>query len=858
MAKGESPDVLIIPEGPKPHGPRSTGIDDPCVRESLGRIASRIANGEPLAKIVESALGSLAEHFGISEMLFEVFSASVADPLRWATYGMSEARAESILADLSASYHPKDLVLRTLDERFRLSPNGHFIPAEDWLELVDSDPFGDHPSYYLHPESERRPRGGKDEWHEADLYMFSVRDCNGDVMAVLELSYSVDGKLLSKSSVEGIEPFVQLLSLALMREQFKGGTPARSASSTRTDLLEDILKIASSVVSERELKRLSDMILSTLSSLFGFGKVSLVVYDEFDGLFKWMALFGYDEDYIREARARKIPTDVIMDDLRENRRMGKSAYLTLAENVSSRSRSYYVEHPPREMQQASPRKQLEFRKGDCLAFALHDSAGRIVGVIYPSEPKDGLLPTRETIETIEIFTSLAEVAIENARLTNEREQALRTSGQRTEQLSRILDLVSGVMYVRNLEHMLDNLLKTLARLVGTKRMVLGVKDQKLGVYRVEAVYGYSPKAVEGIRKVTYPIDSVDTIPEVGRAHPSGYVRWWSKLGRMTYYMPAESLQALTPEELSYYPDPELIRVPRAGKGHWHELDFMDTLISDKDGVPIAYLETLKPRDDRIPDSDTIEVIEIFASLAGIAIENAKTFQEHVDSRREAELYTDVLSHDIKNFNQAILGYLDLLKMKVEKPEMLSIINKVGEQVMNTSWLASNVRTMSRVTFGDVELARMDLGTVLQECERSVTQYYPGRTIVSKGGIDKGVMYIEADELIRELFVNILTNAVKYDSHEPVEIDISCEKTYDDERPYWTVAIADKGIGIPDDIKPIIFDRFSKAPKKKGSGMGLHIVKTLATRYRGKVWVEDRVPGDPTKGAVFKVQLPAVE
>jgi two-component system sensor histidine kinase KdpD len=41
-------------------------------------------------------------------------------------------------------------------------------------------------------------------------------------------------------------------------------------------------------------------------------------------------------------------------------------------------------------------------------------------------------------------------------------------------------------------------------------------------------------------------------------------------------------------------------------------------------------------------------------------------------------------------------------------------------------------------------------------------------------------------------------------------------------------------------------------------MGLHIVKTLAARYGGKVWVEDRVSGDPSQGSVFKVQLPAVE
>jgi signal transduction histidine kinase len=329
------------------------------------------------------------------------------------------------------------------------------------------------------------------------------------------------------------------------------------------------------------------------------------------------------------------------------------------------------------------------------------------------------------------------------------------------------------------------------------------------------------------------------------------------VGRLTYYTPAEGIKSISQEEMAYYPEPELIRMPRTGKGRWHELDYMDTIIMDRTGVPIAYLEVLKPRDDRQPDSDTIEIIEIFASLAGIAIENTRMFKEHIDSRENAELYTDVLSHDIKNFNQAILGYLELLKSKMDSPDKVVIIDKIAEQVMNTSWLASNVRTMSRMTFGDVDLVKTDLGAVLSDCIRSVSQYYPGRTLKVGHSVERDKHFTLADELIRELFTNLFTNAVKYDSHEPLEIEVTLEAVTRDDRGRWLVAIADRGRGVPDDLKPIIFDRFSKAPTKKGSGMGLHIVKTLAGRYGGRVWVEDRVHGDSSKGAVFKVELPAV-
>jgi len=852
---------IIIPGKPCKAGARPVSSEEKRVRDALGEISAMIAGGRPLPDIIERTLTAIAELFGIEAMFFDITRVEAGPSLRWITYGFPKESAEKIVANIGADFYPKDLLGRTIADKFRVTKNSYYIPADDWIKMIEGDPFADHPSYYRHPENVRLPRKDPDEWHEADHYRLAMRDTGGELLATLELDYSCDGKLLSKDILELVELFTELLSFALMREMRH--TPdsimPSAAAAHRTDLLEDILSIASSIVSERDLRKLSDMILTSVSSLFGFGKVTLVVYDELEAVFRWIAVFGYSEDLAREVRQRTIPTDVILEDLREEKMIGKSAYLTPLEAVSLRAKNYFIS--PRVAEPAEklgPRKKDEFRVGDYLAFALHDSAGRIVGVLYPTDPKDGKVPSKETIETIEIFTSLAEVAIENARLSHEREMALRITSQRTEQLSRILDLVSGIMYVRNLDQMLDNLLKTLARLVGTKRMVLAIKHRELGVYKVEALYGYSQKAAEQIKRHVYLTEFVDTLAESGAPTVGGpYARWWTKMGRMSYYSPAENLQTLTPDELAYYPNPELIRIPRAGKGRWHELDYIDTLIFDKDGVPLAYLETLKPRDDRIPDQDAIEVIEIFASLAGIAIENAKMFEEHIDSRKNSELYTDVLSHDIKNFNQAILGYLDLLRMKISQPDQLALLDKVGEQVMNTSWLASNVRTISRMTFGDVDLMKIDLGAVLLECQKSISQYYPGRKVVCRSNAEKGLYYVEADELVREVFINILTNAVKYDPHEPVEIGINIERTSLDDKKSLTISIADHGCGVPDETKPIIFDRFSKAPKK-GSGMGLHIVTTLSKRYRGRVWVEDRVKGDHTQGAVFKIQLPSLE
>ena len=151
-----------------------------------------------------------------------------------------------------------------------------------------------------------------------------------------------------------------------------------------------------------------------------------------------------------------------------------------------------------------------------------------------------------------------------------------------------------------------------------------------------------------------------------------------------------------------------------------------------------------------------------------------------------------------------------------------------------------------------------MGRTLLDSITGVQQYYLTRNIVFHQSVEVGLYHTMADDLIRELFVNILTNAVKYDPSNPVEIDVSVERIESHLGHRLVVSVADHGRGVPDDLKDEIFERFNRAPKKKGTGLGLHIVKTLATRYHGKVWVEDRASGDHTKGAVFRVELPSAE
>jgi signal transduction histidine kinase len=202
--------------------------------------------------------------------------------------------------------------------------------------------------------------------------------------------------------------------------------------------------------------------------------------------------------------------------------------------------------------------------------------------------------------------------------------------------------------------------------------------------------------------------------------------------------------------------------------------------------------------------------------------------------------------------------MDLLKAKLRNDAQTALIDKIIDQAMKVSRLATDVRTMSRLTWGGTTLSRADVGAVLTDCMRSLPQYFMTRQIRFDGLVESGKYYSVADEMLTELFINILTNAAKYDTHDPLEIDISVESKFGDHGRSLIVSISDHGQGVPDELKEEIFERFVQGPKKKGSGLGLYIVKTLARRYDGRAWVEDRVRGDHSQGAVFKVELPAAD
>jgi PAS domain S-box-containing protein len=238
-------------------------------------------------------------------------------------------------------------------------------------------------------------------------------------------------------------------------------------------------------------------------------------------------------------------------------------------------------------------------------------------------------------------------------------------------------------------------------------------------------------------------------------------------------------------------------------------------------------------------------------------ERIRAEQEVHDARRQAELYVDLMGHDINNMNQIGIGYLEqaLETIKISD-EAKFFITKPLEALYNSSRLIDNVRKLQAVQEHHIPLKPVDVGRTLEDVIPHF-MHVPGRqvTIDYRASASCTVM---ANDLLKDVYSNIIGNAIKH-SQGPLTVDVRLERTESDGKKCCRVTVDDNGPGIPDDIKGRLFARFQRGTTKaSGRGLGLYLVKSLVESYHGRVYVEDRVPGDYSKGCRFVVELPVAE
>ncbi len=254
-------------------------------------------------------------------------------------------------------------------------------------------------------------------------------------------------------------------------------------------------------------------------------------------------------------------------------------------------------------------------------------------------------------------------------------------------------------------------------------------------------------------------------------------------------------------------------------------------------------------------------VEYGGKPAGLAMafditERKRVEEALIKSKVQAELYIDLMGHDINNMHQVALGYLELARDMPAGEGQAMFLDKPVEVLQRSTLLIQNVRKLQKLCDGVFKTELVDVCKVLSDVQRESGAVPNKRVMLNFNGYER--RFVRANELLYDVFANLVSNAIKH-TGDRADIIVDLDIVKDNGSRYYRVMVEDNGPGIPDDFKATIFNRTLKGTNNaKGMGLGLYLAKSLVDSYNGRVWVEDRIIGDHTKGARFVVIIPAVE
>lgn len=266
---------------------------------------------------------------------------------------------------------------------------------------------------------------------------------------------------------------------------------------------------------------------------------------------------------------------------------------------------------------------------------------------------------------------------------------------------------------------------------------------------------------------------------------------------------------------------------------------------------------LKAKNEEV-EAQNEEYMQLNEELVGANQELYLAKQKAEESDRLKSTFLANLSHEIRTPMNAILGFSDLLADKdisyEHRCEYVSIVQKSGKHLLG---IINDLIDVSKIETGQVApyFTEIPLQTFLQDVYNTLGVTIPEdkqvEFSIELNHIDANSKIVSDEVKLRQVIINLVTNALKFTDSGFVKI--KCEYT---ETHELLCEVIDSGIGISEEYYSAIFDRFRQvegdmAIKKGGSGLGLAISKAYAEMLGGSITVSSELG----VGSTFTLTIP---
>lgn len=268
---------------------------------------------------------------------------------------------------------------------------------------------------------------------------------------------------------------------------------------------------------------------------------------------------------------------------------------------------------------------------------------------------------------------------------------------------------------------------------------------------------------------------------------------------------------------------------------------------------IGVMQVVNKVNDELFNDDDIITARTLASQAGLAIENARLFQQ-------SDFISEMV-HELRTPLLALRASTTLLQ-RDDLPEEKrgDIVGRMRSETDRLIEMTSDFLDVARLESGRESLKSepFHLTDLLEECAEVVHPQAQDKGVSIY--LPSGIHFAVADRgKIKQVILNLLTNGIKY-NRDDGEIFISVEPIQEDEHehPFWMISVRDTGFGISREHQKKMFQKFYRVPAlsdvARGTGLGLAICKQIIEAHGGRI----RLRSELDVGSNFMFTIPQSE
>lgn len=290
-------------------------------------------------------------------------------------------------------------------------------------------------------------------------------------------------------------------------------------------------------------------------------------------------------------------------------------------------------------------------------------------------------------------------------------------------------------------------------------------------------------------------------------------------------------------------------------------DFQAQIARDIEGIPHFFdIQVTSLYDHNRQQTGKLVVMKDITRHVEVEEKNRLANERLMDEIKEKEKlivdldsFSHTVAHDLKNMLGAIVSASTLIKQGVDemsKEELLEVNDLIRQAGTKTMHITRELLTLASVRQQEVKVQRVNMQRIVLDAMNRLNDMvleYNGQVVVP----DELPQAMGYDGWLEEVWINYLSNAIKYGGTPPV-VHIGSEVLEGGKVKYW---IKDNGKGLSKEDMALLFNKFTRLDtlRVEGNGLGLSIVKRIIEKLHGEVGVESKnIPGE---GCTFYFILP---